>query len=39
MEEFKAKYNARQHPDVRTRKRTEDEVLTEFMETFETHYA
>jgi Ca2+-binding EF-hand superfamily protein len=39
MEEFKMKYNAQQHPDVRTGKRTEDEVLTEFMETFETHYA
>ena len=26
------------HPDVKSGKRTEDEVLTEFLETFETHY-
>ena len=26
------------HPDVKSGKRTEDEVLTEFLETFEQHY-
>jgi calcyphosin len=27
------------HPDVRSGKRTEDEVITEFIETFERHHA
>lgn len=26
------------HPDVKSGKRTEDEVLKEFLETFESHY-
>ena len=26
------------HPDVKSGKRTEDEILTEFLETFEQHY-
>ena len=26
------------HPDVKSGKRTEDEVLTEFIETFELHH-
>ena len=34
IEDIKKSYNARQHPDVRAGKRTEDEVLLEFMETF-----
>jgi len=38
LEEIKRRYNARQHPEVRSGKRTEDEVLTEFMETFEAHH-
>ena len=31
-------YNASMHPDVKSGKRTEDEILTEFLETFEQHY-
>jgi len=38
LEDIKGKYNARMHPDVRSGKRTEDEVLTEFLETFEQHH-
>jgi hypothetical protein len=26
------------HPDVKSGKRTENEILTEFLETFEQHY-
>lgn len=39
LEEFKQKYNAQMHPEVRSGKRTEDEVITEFMETFERHHS
>ena len=38
VEEFSQKYNASMHPDVRQGKRTEAEVITEFMETFEKHH-
>ena len=38
LDEFKNKYNALQHPDVKQGKRTEDEVLTEFIETFQQHH-
>ena len=31
-------YNAKQHPDVKSGKRTEDEVLMEFLDTFEDHF-
>jgi len=31
-------YNAKKHPDVIQGKKTEDEVLTEFLETFESHH-
>jgi hypothetical protein len=37
--EFTSKYNAGMHPDVRSGKRTEEEIITEFMETFERHHA
>ena len=39
MDEIKSVYNARRHPDVMSGKRTEDEVLLEFMETFEETYS
>jgi len=32
------RYNGHQHPEVRSGKRSEDEILTEFMETFEAHH-
>lgn len=39
IEDIKGKYNAKMHPDVKSGKRTEDEVLKEFLETFEQHYS
>lgn len=30
-------YDPRNHPDVRSGKKTEDDVLGEFLETFEMH--
>jgi Ca2+-binding EF-hand superfamily protein len=38
IDDLKGVYNARSHPDVRSGKRTEDDVLGEFLETFETHH-
>jgi hypothetical protein len=35
IEDIKGKYNAANHPDVKSGKRTENEILTEFLETFE----
>jgi Ca2+-binding EF-hand superfamily protein len=32
-------YNAKNHPDVKTGKKTEQEVLSEFLDTFELHHA
>ena len=32
-------YSAKRHPDVRSGKKTEEEVLSEFLETFELHYS
>jgi len=37
IEDVRKSYNARQHPDVRAGKRSEEEVLQEFLETFEAH--
>ena len=39
VDDIKKFYNAQKHPDVRDRKKTEDEVLMEFLETFEAHHA
>lgn len=38
LEDLKGTYNAHFHPDVKSGKRTEDDVLLEFLETFETHH-
>ena len=38
LSEIREKYNAKAHPDVKAGKRTEDDVLREFLETFETHH-
>jgi hypothetical protein len=38
LEEFSKQYDASNHPDVRSGKRTSDEVLVEFMETFQSHH-
>jgi len=39
LEDIKDLYNAKQHPDVKTGKKTEDDILMEFLETFEQHHA
>ena len=38
LTDIKGVYNAKFHPDVKSGKRTEDDVLGEFLETFETHH-
>ena len=38
MEDIKALYNARNHPDVKSGKKNEDEILLEFLETFEENH-
>ena len=38
FEEIKNKYNANRHPDVLSGKKTEDEVLKDFMDTFQETY-
>lgn len=38
LEDIRGRYNASRHPDVIQGKKTEDEVLIEFLETFETHH-
>ena len=38
LDEIKEVYNARNHPDVKSGKKTEDEVLLEFIETFEAEH-
>ena len=35
LEEFARRYDASNHPDVRQGRRTSDEVLSEFMDTFQ----
>ncbi len=37
--DIKVKYNAKKHPDVMMNKRTEDEVLYDFLDTFEANYS
>jgi hypothetical protein len=37
--DIKGVYNAKKHPDVIQGKKTEEEVLSEFLDTFEAHYA
>lgn len=39
IEDLKGRYNASQHPDVKAGKKTEDDVLYEFLDTFEQHYS
>ena len=38
VNDIKGKYDASRHPDVRAGKKTEEEVLKEFLETFEMHH-
>ena len=39
IDDIRQKYNAKQHPDVKAGKKTEDEILYEFMDTFEQHHS
>lgn len=39
LEDVKGVYNASNHPDVKAGKKTEDEILGEFLSTFETHHS
>ena len=39
IEDLKGVYNARGHPDVKSGKKTEEDVLYEFLDTFEQHYS
>jgi hypothetical protein len=39
INDIKGVYNASRHPDVKSGKKTEDEVLGEFIETFEQHHS
>ena len=39
INDIKGVYNARQHPDVLQGKKTEDQILMEFLETFETQHS
>jgi len=39
LDDIKGVYNAKNHPDVRSGKKTEDDILCEFLDTFEQHHA
>lgn len=39
LKDIKGVYDASKHPDVKSGKKTEDEILGEFIETFEMHHA
>jgi Ca2+-binding EF-hand superfamily protein len=39
LSDIKGVYNASFHPDVKAGKKTEDEILLEFLDTFEQHYS
>ncbi len=38
IEDLKGKYDARNHPEVKAGKKSEDQVLHEFLKTFESVY-
>lgn len=39
IDDIKGTYNAKLHPDVKSGKKTEDEILSEFLDTFELHHS
>jgi len=39
LNDLKGVYNTDNHPDVKSGKKTPDEVLEEFLETFELHHS
>ena len=38
INDIRQTYNAKQHPKVQSGEKTEDEILAEFLDTFEDHY-
>jgi len=38
INDIRQSYNAKKHPDVQAGKKTEDEILSEFLDTFEDHH-
>jgi len=38
INDIRQNYNAKSHPDVKAGKKTEDEILLEFLDTFEDHF-
>lgn len=39
IDDIRGNFNARMHPDVKSGKKTEDEVLSAFLDNFETHFS
>ena len=39
IDDIRQRYNAKMHPDVKSGKKTEDEILYEFIDTFEQHHS
>jgi len=39
INDIRQNFNAKQHPDVKSGKKSEDEILGEFLDTFEDHFA
>ena len=39
IDDIRQRYNAKHHPDVKAGKKTEDEILFEFLDTFEAHHS
>lgn len=39
IDDIRQNYNAKMHPDVQAGKKTEDEILYEFLDTFEAHHS
>ena len=39
IDDIKGTYNAKLHPDVKMGKKTEEDILYEFLDTFEQHYS
>ena len=39
INDIRQNFNAKQHPDVKAGKKTEDQILGEFLDTFEDHFA
>lgn len=38
INDIRQSYNAKSHPDVKAGKKTEDDILNEFLDTFEDHF-